>query len=139
MARDTLAAAILLLKADVEVALLVNTRVFGEELPPEEAADMPRAAVLLRTSSNAAGIGGYSRLEVNGIDAYCFGETPAQAEEVRRAVHEAFKQARRAVVEETLLHSFDQIGSPRADRDPDTQWPYSLSSWRMLASERQAT
>lgn len=139
MARDVLAAAILLLKADVEVALLVDTRVYGEEVPPEEASEMPRAAILLRSAQNAAGYGGYARIEVMGIDAYCFGETPAQAEEVRRAVHEAFKQANRVIFEETLLHSFDQIGSTRAQRDPDTLWPYSLSSWRTLASERQAT
>lgn len=139
MTRDILEAAILLLKADADLQVLVDTRVFGEELPGEEASSMPRPAVVLRHAPGLAGPRGYVELEVNNFDVFCYGTTPAQAEEVRRAVYSALKHARRQAVAETLIHSFDQVGTIQSLRDPDTQWPYSLSSWRSLASEKQAT
>lgn len=139
MAQDVLKAAISLLKADAAVAALVSARVFGEELPTSEASSMPRKAVVVRRGAGTAGLGGYLEVERAPLDVFCWGETPLESEKVRQAVHEALKQARRQVRDGVLLHGFEPNGGPAALRDPDTQWPYTLSTWSFLASEAAAT
>ena len=138
MARDMLLAAIELLKRDADVAALADTRVYGEEVPESEAAAMPRPLVVLSSVPIGGDAGGYIELEELAFDALCYGETPAKAAELRRAVYAALKHARRQVVDETLLHWFKPLSGPRPSR-VDTQWPYCAQTWQALVSEKQAT
>jgi hypothetical protein len=81
---------------------------------------------------------GYTKLHEPSYDVFCMGDTPEKAHQVYLRVYQILKQARRQVVGECLIHSYDQIGAPRAMRDPQTKWPYNLSIWKALASDQQA-
>lgn len=135
MARDVILATVDLLKADAGVNSEVLDRVYGGELPPGQTEGQPQRAVVLRRTPGSPGLNGYLELESGNIDVISFGESPMGADSVRRAVHEALKQARRQVVGNTLLHSYEIVGGAQSLRDAETQWPLQLETWRFLASE----
>ncbi len=145
---DPLAATRSLLMMSVDLRALVTDKgpnlqdrinVYGQELPPEMASAKPRACVLIQDEQGATGIGGYAQLHEPSYNLYCMGSTPEEAKRVYLAAHQALKQARRQVIDGCLIHSYDLIGSPRHARDPITQWPFVLSTWKSLTSDQQAT
>jgi len=139
MVQDVTEAIVTLLKADATITSLVNTRVFGAELPASEAVNMPRKNLVVQRSGGPAGLGGYIEVERANIDIRCFGETPLEADKVRRAAHEVLKQYVRTKVGDVLVHSFIPVTGAISLRDPDTQWPFVIQTWTFMASEVQAT
>ena len=137
--QDPMAATISLLKADADVRLLAADRIWGDKMPKAEASSPARPNVVVRHGPGRGGPGGYIDLQETTFDLFCYGETPAQAKALHLECYRTLKRARRQVIEETLIHSFDQIGGPRALNDPDIQWDFILSSWKSLAAEEQAT
>lgn len=136
---DLLSALLAILKRDDDLIALIGTRAYGEELPEFEASAQPRAMLFVRRQPGPTAIGGYVDLERPGFELACFGETPAQAAEVHREASRVLKNIRREVSEEVLVHSAQLVGSPQALREGQSQWPYVVSSWEVLASETQAT
>ena len=136
---DVMAASITLLKQDADLQALVDTRVFGDKVPKDQAAAVPQKLVMVRHAPGVAGMGGYIDLQETVFDVFCYGETPAAAKEVFLEVYRILKRARRQVVNETLLHSFEPISTPRAFVDLDTSWDGIVCSFRSLASENQVT
>jgi hypothetical protein len=130
MSADPVAALVAYLKADAGVAALVGTRIFGLELPAAEASAMPRKAVVLQASGGAPLVGGYLEHTAQRIDAFAYGETPYEAERVRRAVFDSLKQLRRAVAASTLIHWVEDAGGFSTQRDPDGGWPVSFQSFQ---------
>lgn len=122
---------------DTDVAALVSTRVFGIELPRSEANSQPRKAIVL---SLAGGLGSSSYIEhgQNTVDVLCYGETPFEAERVRRTVHPVLKQITRVIRAGVLIHSAIAVGGPITLRDRDTDWPISLETWQVSAAEVSA-
>lgn len=137
MIQDSAIATLALLKQDADLQALVDVRVWGEKLPEAEASVQARPNVVMRHAPVVAGVGGYLELQTTGFDLFCYGANPEQAKQVYLEVYRILKHARRQVIAETLLHSYDQVGGPRAYADPDIQWDCVLSSWRCLASENQ--
>jgi hypothetical protein len=143
---DVLQATIDLLKADAGVQALVTNgepagatyRVYGQELPQDQVASMPRHAVVLRRVPGIGGAKGTVRLEEGVLAAACYGETFADAEELRGAVRDCLRNMTRRIVSETLLHSFEPATAPTPQREPDTKWPVIVEDWTFLASEVQA-
>lgn len=127
------------LKADADVAALVGTRVYGGELPNADNVFMPRACVTLTPAGGVADRFGYVDLAEPRVDVRCFGSTPHQSYAVHRAVHGVLKNMRRNVQGDTMLHSARIEASASTLRDPDTEWPMTLSSWQVLASEKVVT
>jgi hypothetical protein len=141
--QDTLAAVVQYLHDDAGIQAVFNdavdvARVYGAELPQDQAEFMPRKAVVVRRSSGVAGIAGRTRLEVGFLTIVCWGETPEEAARLRGAVRDALRECIRRVVLQTLLHSFDPSSAPIQDRDAETDWPYVAEPWQFLASEIQA-
>ena len=137
--QDPMTATLALLKRDDDVLALVKDRVWGDKMPREEASAAARPNVVVRHGPGTAGPGGFIDVMVTTFDIFCYAETPFQAKSLHLEVYRALKRARRQVVEETLLHSYEPVGSPRATVDPDTQWDCILSSWKCLSAEEQAT
>lgn len=145
---DATAATRSLLMMDADLRYLITDKdadgndrvnVYCQELPPEMASAKARACVLVQDEQGPPGMGGYAEISEPSYNVYCMGETPEQAKHVYLRVRQALKQARRQVVDGCLLHSFEIVGSPRAGRDPGTQWPFILSTWKSLTSDKQAT
>ncbi len=137
---DDTAAMRSLLLLDADLRVLVNDRVFCQELPPNMQMDdaVSQNAVLVQDTTGAPGIQGYVRLREPYYNVFCLGETPELAKHIYLRVHQILKQARRQVLNECLIHSYDEVNPPRAQRDPATKWPYNLSVWKSLSSDQQA-
>lgn len=137
---DPIAAVLRFLKADTDTAEMVGTRVFGGELPDSENASQPRASVVLR---NAGGgvmpISSQSYVRVNDmrIDAYAYGATPNQAFRVYRCLAGALKQMTRNVQGHTLLHWANPSGGAHSLVEPETEWPFTLSTWQVFYAETE--
>ena len=67
---DQVAAIIAILKADTDTATEVGTRVFGDELPRDEADSMPRKCIVIAPTGGAppSWSAGTLRLEVQRLD-----------------------------------------------------------------------
>lgn len=144
---DPLAATRRLLMADPELRALVTDKdaegaerinVYGQELPEDFTNAKPMPCVLIQDEQGPSGPGGYTELLEPSYNVYTMGETPEQAKQIYLTVHHALKNARRQVIEGCLIHSYDLVGTPRAGRDPITQWPFVLSTWKSLTSDKQA-
>lgn len=138
---DPVTAIVAFLRADAEVSALVGTRVFGGELPDAESVSMPRKAAVVSAIGSPAGVGTRSLVEAGTVrmDVRSYGETPYEAIRVHWAVYEALKHMSRTVQDGTLLHDAVIEGGPLSLRDPDTDWPFALGSYRVLAAEVAVT
>jgi hypothetical protein len=136
MIPDHIEALVAFLKLDADVASVAASRVFGAELPESETSFMPRSAVVLLPAGGLTAIGdGVQRYGDVRVDVRAYGTTPKLANDVWRAVHPALKDLLREVHAETLLHWAKPSGGPISLRDPDTHWPFVLSSWQVFRSE----
>lgn len=133
MSADVIAALVALLKADGEVAALADTRVFGTELPPAEARQMPRNAIVIQPSGGVPlTAGSYAEHDAQRIDLFAFGRTPFEADALRRAASRALRSTRRSVWGSTLIHWIDSAGGFSSGRDPDAAWPRALQSFQVF-------
>jgi uncharacterized protein DUF3168 len=127
---DPIGDIVTLLLADDAVTALVDERVFGAELPAEEAKEMPRAAVVVSPAGGPGrpGTVKYRRLRV---DTTCFGVDLLESWQVHAAVREAL---------ETLAHRDGSLfsilmASEAANaRDQAKQWPTCYASYRVLTA-----
>jgi len=134
---DFLEGLIEILIDDTDVAALVGTRVFGIELSRSETNSQPRKAIVL-SLAGGPGSSDYVEQSQNTVDMLCYGETPFEAERVRRTAHPVLKQITRVIRAGVLIHSAISVGGPTTLRDRDTDWPISLETWQVSAAEVSA-
>lgn len=129
---DPLIALVDYLAADSDVASLSGSRVFGAELPGEEADDMPRAAVVVQ---DAGGQGNRGEMHVYNwrVDVFAYGADLQEAKQLQLACIGALNRIRRVVVNNTILYSASGTG-PYPGRDPVAYWPYSRTTWSIETS-----
>ncbi len=122
------------LLSDAGILALAGVRVYAGELPKADATLMPRYALV---ASLAGGGGPASDVPIMRvtIDVTCYGATGLQATTLYLAAREALRTLRRELVSESLLHSAVELSGPLELRDPDTEWPFTFSSWRVVAGE----
>lgn len=130
---DLIAALVALLKEQAGVSALVGTRVFGEEIPAEEAPEMPRAALVV-TKSGGPSLTGRSTADhdVQRIDLFAYGATPFEAGRVMGHASLALRRVRRSVWADVLIHSIDSAGGATNARDPDAAWPRAFQSFQVF-------
>lgn len=100
---------------------------------------MPRKAIVVQPSGGGVfevGSTDYVPHSDQRIDVFCYGETPYEAQKVRREVFDVLKNVRRQVINGVLVHWFQRSGGVLALRDPDTDWPVAFESWQMFFAER---
>jgi hypothetical protein len=116
-----------ILLGHAEVSALCEQRVYGGELPQEQAASMPRKAILLRWAGGGGPL--YRLLTVWRVDVYCWGETPYEASVLHRTVHACLKHVSHGLVANVMVYSIEESGGPLQLREPDTLWPAVVQSW----------
>ncbi|KKM84733.1 hypothetical protein LCGC14_1296240 [marine sediment metagenome] len=139
MSADIIEGLIVFLQADIPLAALVGTRVFGNELPRAEDDSMARKAVVLQPSGGPILMGGsYVRHTSQRFDIFSYGETVFQCQRVSRAVFDALKQLQRSVSAGVLIHWVDPAGGFANIRDPDARWPINFQSFQAFYAEEAA-
>ena len=135
---DPIAALVALLKADSTVNTPTAGRVYGSELPKSEAREQPRKAVLIEAAGGVSPVAGSTaELTAQRVDAICYGETPFEAQELRRLVFGACKPAHRVVHASTLIHWIEDAGGSVDGRDRDTRKPFAAQSFQVFFAERE--
>jgi hypothetical protein len=132
---DPIEALAAFLKADAGVASIVGTRVFGGELPRAEISSMPRQAVVLLPAGGGAQGLGFQEWGDQRVDVDCYGATPRDGWLLYLAVNAALKQLSHDEFSSVMLMSATPSGRGIPARDPETDWPVTLSSWTLLAHE----
>jgi hypothetical protein len=134
---DPLIALRTLLIADAEVAALAGTRVYVPELPSNQAASMPRNAVVL-SESGGPGYTGMARIGQTRIDVRAYGADFVEAWRVHASVHEVLKQLTRSLVGEAVIYTVTVQGGPLRLREAEVDWPLILRSYQVTAAELAA-
>jgi hypothetical protein len=133
MPADPIAALMALLKADAATAAIAGARVFGGELPEDEAAFMPREAIVVAMSGGVSmTAGSFVEHDTQRIDLFAYGATPREAEQLAATAALALRRARRAVWADTLIHWIQPAGGAAAARDPDAAWPRAFQSFQVF-------
>lgn len=137
MNADIIAALCDVLNQDTEfLALVGGARAFGSELPKSETSLMPRKAVRLEPSGGASlTANSYVLHDTQRVDAFCYGETPYQAGQVRLTVASTFKALRRQVAASTLIHWIAPAGGFADLRDRQARWPIAFQSFQVFFAE----
>ncbi len=132
---DWIAALVALLKADGDIAAAVGTRVFGGELPAEEAAAMPRKALVLEPSGGSSLTGrSFIEHDTSRFDLFAYGATPREAGALADLAGLALRNARRGVRAGVLIHWVQPAGGSSSGRDPSLAWPRAFRSFQVLHS-----
>lgn len=121
------------LKADTDVAALAGARIYVAENPYDEAENQPRYKVVMWPTGGRPEH--YVPLQPTRVDIECFGATQLQGYTLFLAVYEAMKTIAREDNSDTLLHVATQSAGPLTGRDETTHWPYTWSSWLVIAGE----
>ena len=122
--------AILLAEADIGV---LGVDVFGGELPGDEAAEMPRAAIVLRASGGVSLTGGsYAEHDTTRIDLFAYGATPGAAADLCAIAALALRRVERRVSAGTLVHWIRPAGGYSSGREPVTEWPRAFQSFQVF-------
>ncbi|ADZ70121.1 tail completion protein gp17 [Polymorphum gilvum] len=130
---DLIGALVAALKADGDIAALAGTRVFGGELPADETAFMPRAAIVLALSGGPSlAAGSYLPHDTQRVDALSFAATPRAANALAQACRRVLAGLRRQVVAGCLIHWAEPAGGLSARRDSDTRWPVAFQSFQVF-------
>lgn len=132
---DIITAIVDLLKADAGVAGLVGARVFGGELPPDEAESMPRHAIVVQPSGGVPfHPAGTVKAEAQRFDIIAYGPTPRDAAALLDQVRMVLVMVVRPIVSGVLIHWVHSAGGYLAARDRDGQWPFAFRSYQTLFS-----
>lgn len=130
---DIVTAIVEILKADVGVAALCGTRVFGGELPDLETPDMPRQCIVIQPSGGVSfQASGYVDADTQRLDLIAYGASPYQADRLRDAGRAVLVKVKRQVSANVLVHWVQSAGGFLAARDRDGQWPYAFQSFQAL-------
>lgn len=121
------------LKADTVTAAATEGRIFGGELRADQAASMPRTAIVLRASGGIS-LTGESTLEhdTQRVDVFAFGGTPRAAAAVMRAASIALRRLQRGIHAGCLIHWVNPASGSIAGREPVTEWPRQFQSFQVM-------
>jgi len=135
---DPIAAIRSALKQDAALGELVQGRVWGMEVPRQEAKSMPRECVVISPAGGPGGSPGgadHIRHQRVRVDLRCYGLTPHRAYRVALALQVAVKAWKRQTVDGVLVQSFVYSAGPFAFRDPDTTWPTVIYTYQVLCAD----
>lgn len=121
------------LAAQATLAALVDGRIYGEQLPPDQTASMPRPAIVIKASGGVSTTGA-SKLEhdTQRVDVFAFGRTPHEASGVlRQAAHE-LRHLERGVYGGVGIYWVNRAGGLLSTREPGTEWPRASQAFQAL-------
>lgn len=130
---DPVAGLVALLKGAPSFSALADDRAFGGELPADEAASMPRRALVVKPSGGVSLTGAsYVEADTQRIDLFAFGATPQEAAELMSVAALILRRIDRVVAAQTLIHWCQPAGGYSSGREPDTNWPRVFQSFQVF-------
>ncbi|MGK2898619.1 MAG: hypothetical protein ACSLE9_08010 [Burkholderiaceae bacterium] len=147
-APDPIAALVAYLRTRAELTALTGTRIFGGTTMPAAAiatwGQTANEAILITAAGSgfiSTGGGAYSLTPISNqrIDIRCYGETDALAAALTLQLTPILKRLTRRKQGSCLLHWCNPENAAIALREPDTSWPFVLTSWTLQASELPVT
>jgi hypothetical protein len=115
----------------------VGTRIYGEEIP-QDIADIDIPSTIVLDNAGKRDVWGASNMDVSGfrVTTRCYAPTLLEASDLDLLVYAAMKTINRwAAIGYGGLHYATQESGPRMLRDPDTKWPYAVSSYMLMVGE----
>ncbi len=132
-AADLIAGLVALLAADAGVSAQVASRVFGGEVPAEEAKFMPRKALVVAPSGGVSLTGGsYVEHDTGRVDLFGYGATQREASQVLAAAALAMRRIKRTVSANVLIHWAQPAGGGTGGRDPVLAWSRAFQSFQVF-------
>lgn len=118
------------------ITALASTRIYGGEVAKGAVSSMPQASIVV---SPAGGLGvfggGYQQYGDRRFDVDCYGASVDSSHGLYLEVHEALKQMQPGNWAGVRLLWARPSAGGNTGKDPRTDWPVTLSSWQVLASE----
>ena len=137
---DPVAGLVALLGTFAPITDLTGSRIYGGEVAKADVASMPRASIVVSPAGGFGAIGkGYQRYGDRRFDVDCYAATEGASYQLYLQVHEALKHFRRGTYAGCDLIWAKPSAGGNTGRDPRTDWPVTLSSWQVLASELAVT
>jgi hypothetical protein len=132
---DLLTALLEYMKADSDIMTLVGDRVYGEALPREEIANMPRHNLVIVSA------GGPEAQKTDPVfsqrfDVWSYGYSLYEAGVLDRIAYAVVKNIMRETVGDVLIHSAALSGGPTPYVDADTGYTAMIRSILVKADER---
>lgn len=130
---DPVGAAVAILKAATPQPGALAGRVYGAELPIEEAEQQPRGAIVIRASGGVS-LTGASDAEHDTVrlDLFAYGPTPKVAADLCSWAALQFRRAQRVKAAHTLVHWIRPAGGYSSAREPETEWPRAFQSFQVF-------
>ena len=130
---DLIGGLVALLAADASIAALVAARVFGGELPAEEAEHMPRKALIVPPAGGISLTGGsYVEHDTSRVDLFGYGATQREANRVVDTAAIVMRRIQRSISAGVLIHWAQPAGGAMAGRDPTLGWPPAFQSFQVF-------
>lgn len=114
------------------VTTLCSTRIYGESLPVGDAASMPRACLVIAAAGGPATE--WLRTVESRVDIRSYGATPLAARTLAWTVYDALAWLTKRTIATGKLYKAMPELSPIALIDPDTDWPYTVTSFLVTTS-----
>lgn len=145
---DELAAVVAYLRAHAGVAALAGTRVYATELPADQAAQMPRTAVLVNDAGLGSGGGAMGMMNRSNLpfgqstkDLRCYGATAFESRRLWNVVAGALKDLgqsaggyRVAIPTQGTVRLISATpAAPAQMREPEVDWPVTFSTFNLAA------
>ncbi len=129
---DTLAAVVAILSADTGLAAEVGSRIYGGELPAEQAGPRPLAALVASVSGGVSLTGDtYAEFDTRRFDLFAYGRTQSEAVRLADRAELVLRRVRRGVFAGVLVHWVSSAGGATDGRDPALTWPRAFRSFQI--------
>ena len=119
---------------DPDPIVLAEGRIFAVELPSSEAAEMPRAVVLIAPVGGPEDVS-TQQITTDSLRFLCFGKTITEAAQLSEDVHRRLKWFYGGNYAGRKVHSFTRSSGRTFYRDPITDWAVFQSVWLIRASD----
>jgi len=127
------------LLSEAGISGLVGTRIFASAVPVSEAVNMPRKIVVLSPASGSYLLeSSYLATSERTLDVRCYGETAYEAWLVHQQVYSSLKSMRSRFEGAVKLFWASPYSTGETLRDPDTEWDFVFSSWRVYVADYEA-
>lgn len=137
---NLISALLALLGAEPHITGTVDDRIFGGRIPKKLIASDPRPCIVVRAAGGGGNFGGgWQEYGDKRVDVLAYALTPHDASAISATVHRTLKQMTRQVQAGVRLHWCRPSSEALSLEDTATEWPYSFSSWQVLAGEITVT
>jgi len=133
---DPVSGLVAFLAATSAVTDLTGNRIYGGEIAKAAVPQMPRASIVVSPAGGLGAFGGgWQEYGDRRFDVDCYAATEDSSHELYIEAHQALKQMEAHNRAGIRLHWARPAAGGNTGRDPRNDWPVTLSSWQVLASE----